>query len=141
MIAQPKLAPPPPRQTERVTIAARRRVRRTRRRVHGPAFAMIALAVLVLVPLLGYVTLTSNLTSLSYARSRAERERTALMDDSQRLDDKIARLTSSERLSQLAAQLKMHDPHVYAVVSLPQPKVQPKATGIAFFGWITARER
>lgn len=139
MIAQPRFAEPP-RHVERVRTATKRRVRRSRRRSHRPVFAVLTLAVLILVPLLGYVTLTANLTSLSYARSRAEHDRSTLIEESQQLDDKIAHLRSPERLAQLAAQLKMHDPHVYAVVSLPAPKVQSKATGIAFFGWITDRK-
>jgi len=78
---------------------------------------------------------------MNYALASTERDRTLLLDDSQRLDDKIARLKSQEHLAQLAVQLKMHDPHVYAIVQLPVPKVQPKPTGIAFFGWITRRDR
>jgi cell division protein FtsL len=139
MIAPAKAAPQP-RQVERVRRATKRRVRRTRVRIHRPVFAVLALTVLVLVPLLAYVKLTSDLTSLTYALAETEQKRTALLDDSQRLEETIAKLKSPERLAQLATQLKMHDPHVYAVVQLPLPKVQPKPTGIAFFGWITHRE-
>jgi hypothetical protein len=140
MIAQPKVVAPP-RHVERVRRATKRRVRRTRARVHRPVLAVLTLAVLALMPLLGYVKLTSDLTSMNYALASTERDRTLLLDDSQRLDDKIARLKSQEHLAQLAVQLKMHDPHVYAIVQLPVPKVQPKPTGIAFFGWITRRDR
>ncbi len=70
---------------------------------------------------------------------RAERERTALANDAQRLDDKIARLQSPERLAALAGKLRLHDPHVYAVVRVPEPKAQPKPTGLAFFGtWFSS---
>lgn len=140
MIAQPKVAAPP-RHVERVRRATKRRVRSTRARVHRPVLAVLTLAVLALMPLLGYVKLTSDLTSMNYALASTERDRTLLLDDSQRLEDKIARLKSQERLAQLATQLKMHDPRVYAIVQLPVPKVQPKPTGIAFFGWITRRDR
>lgn len=135
MIAQAKLAPPP-RHVDRIRTATKRRVRRTRRRVHRPVFAVIMLASVVLVALLAYVTCTSNITSLNYAVSRTHHERTALIEESQRLDDSIARLRSPERLAAIAAQLKMTDPHVYAVVPVPEPKLQPKPHGIAFFGWI-----
>jgi hypothetical protein len=140
MIAQPKVVAPP-RHVERVRRATKRRERSTRARVHRPVLAVLTLAVLALMPLLGYVKLTSDLTSMNYALASTERDRTLLLDDSQRLDDKIARLKSQEHLAQLAVQLKMHDPHVYAIVQLPVPKVQPKPTGIAFFGWITRRDR
>ena len=139
MIAQPKTAPPP-RHAERIRTATRRRVRRSRRRIHRPVFAVIMLASVVLVALLAYVTCTSNITSLNYAVSRAQHERTAMVEESQRLDNQIARLKSPERLAQLAAQLKMNDPHVYAVVPFPEPKLQPQSHGIAFFGWIAQRQ-
>ena len=139
MLAQPKFAPPP-RHVERVRTATRRRVRRTRRRIHRPVFAVVTLASAVLVMLLAYVTGTSNITSLNYAVSRSQHERAALVEESLRLDDRIATLKSPERLAQLAAQLKMRDPHVYAVVPVPEPKLQPKPHGIAFFGWIPTRQ-
>jgi hypothetical protein len=140
MIAQQRIAAPQ-RHVERVRRATKRRVRRSRVRVHRPVMAVLALVILALVPLLAYVKLTSDLTSMNYALASTEHERTLLLDDSQRLEDTIARLKSSERLAQLATQLKMHEPQVYAVVQLPVPKIQPKPTGIAFFGWITHHER
>jgi cell division protein FtsL len=136
---RPRHARPELRRADRARHAARRRTRRTRRAMHRPAIAMILLAFAVLVPLLIYVTLTANLTSLNFALSRAEHERTALSTETQRLDDKIAGLQSPERLAALAASLKLHDPHVYAVVRLPDPKQpQPRPTGIALLGaWFT----
>ena len=77
--------------------------RRTRRRMHRPVFAVVTLAVAILLPLLAYVTLTANLTSLNYALARAEHKRTALLEETQRLDDRIARLQSPDRLAALAA--------------------------------------
>ncbi len=140
MIAPQRVAAPP-RHVERAARATKRRKRRSRVRVHRPVFAVLALVVALLVPLLAYVKLTSDLTSMNYALASARNDRTQLLDQTQRLDDTIARLSSNERLAQLATQLKMHDPHVYAVVTLPAPNAQPKPTGIAFFGWITHHER
>ncbi len=132
---QPRRARPERPRSDRARHAARRRKHRTRRAMHRPAIAMILLAFAVLIPLLIYVTLTANLTSLNFALSRAEHERTALSTETQRLDDKIAGLQSPERLAALAASLKLHDPHVYAVVRLPDPKQpQPRPTGIALLG-------
>ncbi len=140
MIA-PQRVVAPQRHVERASRATKRRKRRSRVRIHRPGFAVLILAVIVLLPLLGYVKLTSDLTSMNYALASARSDRTQLLDQTQRLDDTIARLSSNERLAQLATQLKMHDPHVYAVVNLPAPNAQPKPTGIAFFGWITHHER
>jgi hypothetical protein len=122
------------RRIDRVRHAADRRVRRTRRRLHRPVHAVATLTILLLLPLLGYVALTSRITSQSFALVRAEHDRTALVDETQRLDDRIAQLQSPERLAALAANLKLHDPHVYAVVRIPEPKAQPRPTGLAFFG-------
>jgi hypothetical protein len=142
MIAAQRVAPQPapePRRLDRVRHATQRRTRRTRRRLQRPVFAVVTLALAVLVPLLAYVTLTANVTSLSFAIVRAERERTALTNDAQRRDNKIAILQSPERLAALAGKLRLHDPHVYAVVRIPEPKAQPRPTGLAFFGtWFSA---
>ncbi len=109
--------------------------------MHAPVQAVLALAFALFLPLIGYVWLTANLTSVSYALARTEREKVALAEDTQRAEDKIARLTSPDRLSAIASTLKMHDPNVYAVVVLPVAKPQPRPTGIAFFAtWFgTAR--
>jgi len=133
VIAAQRAPLPPPRQVERARTATRRRSRRARRRSHAPVRAVIALTVALFLPLLGYVWLTANVTSLSYALARTQTEKLALQEDSQRADDRIARLTSPDRLAAIAAALKMHDPNVYAVVALPAVKPQPKPAGIAFF--------
>lgn len=128
-----------PRAFERVKDATRRRTRRARGKLHAPFLAMIAVVFAILVPLMAYVTLTSNVTSLNYALARAERQRTNILEETQRLDDRIARLRSPDRLAAIAASLKMHDPHVYAVVRIPQPKAQQHASGFAFLGWLNQR--
>jgi hypothetical protein len=124
---------------ERVRTATKQRTRRTRRRLHAPVHAVVTLAILLLVPLLGYVTLTANLTSMNDTLARAERDRTALLGDVQRRDERIARLQSPDRLAAVAAALGMHDPHVYAVVRIVDPKPQPKPAGLAVFAWFNAR--
>jgi hypothetical protein len=129
----------PSRQVERVKDATRRRTRRARSRVHAPVVAVLGLIFAVLIPLLAYVALTSHLTSTSYALAREENERTAVLEETQRLDDRIARLRSPERLAAIAAHLKMHDPNDYAVVRVPQPKAQSRPSGFAFLGWFGPR--
>ncbi len=131
VVAEPRI--------ERARTATRQRTRRTRRRLHAPVHAVVTLAIVLLVPLLGYVTLTANLTSLNYSLARAERDRTALLGDAQRRDEQIARLESPDRLAAVAGALQMHDPHVYAVVRILEPKPQPKPAGLAVFAWFNAR--
>ena len=130
---------PEPRRVVHVRAATIRRVRRTRRKMRAPVLAMLTLTLVALVPLLGYVTLTSRLTSLNYALVRTDLQRTALLEDTQRLDERIARLQSPDRLAALAGKLKLHDPHVYAVVRVPEPKPQPRPTGFALFAWFSSK--
>jgi len=136
--APPQRTPHELRRLDLVRNATKRRTRRTRRRLHRPVFAVVTLACVLLGAMLLYVGLQAHLTSLNFALSRVEHERAALLDDTQRLDDRIARLQSPERLAALATKLKLHDPHVYAVVRIPEPKAQPRPTGLAFFGaWVS----
>jgi hypothetical protein len=139
MIAAQRAPLPEPRRVVYVRAATIQRVRRTRRRMRAPVLALVTLTIAALVPLLAYVTLTANLTSLNYALTRTDRERTALLEDTQRLDERIARLQSPDRLAALAGKLKLHDPHVYAVVRVPDPKPQPRPTGFALFAWFSSR--
>ena len=139
MIAAQRAPLPEPRRVIYVREATVRRARRTRRRLRAPVLAVLTLTVVALIPLLAYVTLTANLTSLNYALARTDRERLALVEDTQRLDERIARLQSPDRLAALAAKLKLHDPHVYAVVRVPEPKPQPRPTGLALFAWFSSK--
>ena len=68
-----------------------------------------------------YVVLTSMLTGMSYAVAKAHQQREALLEESMRLDDRIATLRSDDRLSSLAARLGMKDPQRFAVVRLDRP--------------------
>jgi len=68
-----------------------------------------------------YVVLTSSLTGLSYALSRVHDRREALLEETMRLDDRIAALRSDERLSGIASRLGMRDPQRIAVVKLSVP--------------------
>lgn len=130
-VSQPK---PPARVTVRAREAARRRGRRTRLKHYAmPARIALTLAVL-LVPVMIYVLLMGNLTALNYSLAQATEQKSALLDETTRLDDRIAQLDSRERLSDVASRLHMHDPRVYAVVDVPGPAAAPPANGIAFLG-------
>jgi diadenosine tetraphosphatase ApaH/serine/threonine PP2A family protein phosphatase len=61
-------------------------------------------------------------------------QKSALLDETNQLDDRIAQLESRERLADVASRLHMHDPRVYAVVDVPNPVAAPPSNGIAFLG-------
>ena len=89
---------------------------------------------IVLVPVMIYVLLMGNLTALNYSLAHVTQQKSVLVEETMRLDDRIAQLQSRERLADIAARLHMHDPHVYAVVDVPGPVVAPPSNGIAFLG-------
>jgi hypothetical protein len=134
-IPQPRPQPQPKQRVHvRARDAARRRARRTRWRIYAlPARIAITFAV-VLVPVMIYVLLMANLTGLNYSLAHATQQKSVLLEETLRLDDRIAQLESRERLADLAARLHMHDPHAYAVVDVPGVVVPPAPTGIAFLG-------
>lgn len=89
---------------------------------------------IVLVPVMIYVLLMGNLTALNYSLAQVTDQKSALLDETNQLDDRIAQLESRERLSDVASRLHMHDPRVYAVVDVPNPAAAPPSNGIAFLG-------
>lgn len=133
MIA-PKAVPRPaavPRRIARARDASRRRARRTQMRGYAHLGRIVAALFVVLVPVMGYVVLTTNLTGMNYALAHATQEKLALQEETMRLEDEIAHLRSRDRLSDVAASLKMHDPRLYAVVDVPVPSATPPANGLA----------
>jgi predicted ABC-type exoprotein transport system permease subunit len=144
MIALKAMPPEPqPRHVERGRSATKRRKRHAHRRSYVAFLRVGAVAAVFVIPLMLYVMLTANLTSLNYKLARVEAQKIALQAETMRQDDRIAKLESRERLSALAAQLKMHDPQVYAVISLPQTHSVPAPPhGIALLGamnqWLSA---
>lgn len=144
MIALQTLQPEPqPRHIERGRRATRRRVRRARRRGCVAFFRIGAIAALVALPLMLYVMLTANVTSLNYKLARVQAEKTALLAETMRQDDRIAKLESRERLAVVAARLKMRDPAIYAIAVLPAaPRVAAQPHGVALLGainqWLSA---
>ncbi len=144
MIAFKAIPPEPhPRHVERGRSATRRRLRHAHRRSYVAFFRVGAVVALFVVPLMLYVMLTANLTSLNYKLARVELQKLALQAETMRQDDRIAKLESRERLAALAARLKMHDPQMYAVISLPPaPSAPASDQGIALLGamnqWLSA---
>jgi cell division protein FtsL len=138
---QPKIAPQTfPATPAEITAHAkpfskRRRQRRAWLLRYGDTVKVFMGLALVLAPVMVYVMLTSNLTSLNYALANAETERTQLQGEVQRREDQIAHLESRERLARVAAKLGMRDPVRYQVVNLAPPQPERKSTGVAFLGW------
>ncbi|MGH7716603.1 MAG: hypothetical protein ACREML_11475 [Vulcanimicrobiaceae bacterium] len=136
---QPKPAPeaaPAPFQRPRVPKHGRYRRRRSLLRHYGSTARILCIVALVLAPVMVYVMLTSNLTSMNYALATAQAQRTQLQGDVQRLDDQIAHLESRERLAQVAAKLGMHDPTRFEIVTLAPPVHDERTGGLAFLGWL-----
>jgi hypothetical protein len=120
---------------ERSRAATRRRFARAQRRGYLGFLRVAAVVAVFVLPLMLYVTLTANLTSLNYALTRADAQKTELLAQTMRQDDRIAKLESRERLAALAARLNMHDPRTYAVVTLPVERRAPApGRGIALLG-------
>lgn len=113
VVDRPRIANP---RTVRAA-AQRRRVRKSRAR-HAGVLRVLVTLVCILAPLMSYVVLTSNLTGLSYAVAKAQANREALLDETVRLDDRIAALRSDDRLAALAQRLGMTQPERFAVVRL-----------------------
>jgi hypothetical protein len=100
----------------------RRIVRKSRARYAGITRVSSALLCILLL-LMGYVVLTSSLTGFSYAVAKARAQREALLEQTMRLDDRIAALRSDDRLAELAARLGMREPQRFAVVRIAPPRV------------------
>jgi cell division protein FtsL len=100
----------------------RRLVRKSRARYAGVTRVFGAL-ICVLFLLMSYVLLTSSLTGLSYAVSKARTQREALQEETMRLDDRIAALRSDDRLAAVAVRLGMREPESFAVVRIDPPRI------------------
>ena len=124
-MVQPRFFDRPARIANPRTVRAatqRRIVRKSRARYTG-VFRVSTALTAVLFLLMSYVVLTSSLTGLSYAVGKARVQREALLEETMRLDDRIAALRSDDRLSQLAARLGMKEPQQLAVVRVEPPRV------------------
>jgi hypothetical protein len=134
---------PPRRHVERGRDATQRRFRRAKRRSYAAFVRVGAASAALLLPIMLYVMLTANITSLNYKLAHVQNEKTALLAETMRQDDRIAKLESRERLAAIAARLHMHDPQTYAVVALPAPpRLVSIPHGVALLGamnqWLSA---
>jgi transposase len=104
------------------TATQTRIVKNTRAR-YDSIVRIVACIVLTLVGVMTYLGLHSNATSLSYQLAKAQHRRDALQEQTARLDDRIAQMTSEERLAAIAAKLHMRDAQTFAVVRIEPPPV------------------
>ncbi|MEO9170670.1 MAG: hypothetical protein ABI278_05780 [Candidatus Aquilonibacter sp.] len=109
------------------TATKTRIVRNSRARYTAIARVCSVLGAL-LVLLLGYVMLTSNVTSLTYSVAKAHHHRDVLQEKTARLDERIAGLRSQERLASVAARLGMREPQQFALVRFGVPAVARRGT-------------
>jgi cell division protein FtsL len=148
-LAQPKpheAARPRIRNPRSARTATQTRIVKNTRARYGSITRIVVGLSIALVAVMTYLALLSNTTSLSYALTKAQRQRDALQEQTARLDDRMAQLTSEERLAAIAAKLKMHDPQRFAVVRIePAPHVASHFpvfdTIAAWFGGGAARAR
>ncbi|MGB8518693.1 MAG: hypothetical protein WCD38_00850 [Candidatus Tumulicola sp.] len=121
------IAPRPSERSARVRnprtarAATRRRIVHKSRARYSSIGRVTAAVTGLLVLFMGYVLLTSTLTGLSYAVARAAHQRESLLEETMRLDDRIAALRSDDRLSAIATRLKMTEPVQFAVLHVPRP--------------------
>ena len=141
-LAQPKIsapqAPPRIRNQRTARTAAQSRYVKTTRAHYGGLLKTGAVLGLALIALMSYVMLTSSMTSLSYAVSKAHHERDQLQIETSRLDDRLAIMRSDERLAAIARKLGMSQPQQFASIQLAPPKAAPSQWWLAF---ITPRQR
>ena len=119
-------------------VASRQRLNRAANMRSATLWRFFSLLTVVLVLLIGYVMLISNLTGLDYSVARAERQRVALQDETSRLDDRIALLRSEERLAAIAAEFGMKDAQQFAIVTVPAERKRsaphPRLAWLSTFG-------
>ena len=114
--------------------AAQRRVVRHSRARYRPIALALGVLLAALVPVTGYVMLTSATTGLTYSVEKAHARQKHLQDETLRLEDRVEQLSSDARLARLAAQLHMHPASTEIAVQLSPPQTQQQR--IAFLSGI-----
>lgn len=133
MLAQPRTGARPRISNVRTAKhATQRRISRKERARYAGLLRFCAGLGVALTLVMLYVMLTARLTSLNYAVAKAERERATLQAQAARLDDRLAALSSDDRLASVAAKLHMQDPQQFAIVSLPPPARPADHSHLAF---------
>ena len=129
--ARPRIANP-----RSAKAAAQTRIVRTSRAKYAGLIRVGAVVGTVLATLLGYVWLTSNVTSMTYAVASAHQRRETLVEANNRLDDQLAIARSDERLARLAARLNMHEPQRLSVIVAPARRTVAQRASFPVFSTI-----
>jgi cell division protein FtsL len=110
---------------------------RNRRMRYAGVRWITVITTLVTLCVIGYLALLSNVTRMHYEATRIELRRAALQEETQRLDNEIARLSSRDRLATLAARLGMKEAASFSVVNLPAPKAPSQRLSLlsSITGW------
>ncbi len=116
--------------------AAHVRRKRTRRLRYASFSCIFTTVGMLTIAIVLYLALMANVTRMNYELSKTARVKTALADESSRLDDRIARMVAPERLAVFAARLGMHEPETFARVALPVERSVPVPRGLAFLTWL-----
>ncbi len=112
----------------------RRRAKTKRMRYAVLRRTLLAVCTLTLCVFV-YLGLMANVTRMNYELLRDDRVRARLIDETARLDDRIARLETRERLAGFAARLHMREPQTFAQVTLPADVPVP-ARRLALLDWL-----
>lgn len=125
--ARPRIANP-----RRAQSATDSRFAHQQKRRYAGLVRFSAVLAVVFGIVMGYVMLTANLTSLSYRLAAANAHRAKLVDQTARLEDRLASLRSDEHLAMVAAKLGMHPTTQIAILRLPSQPLAQRTKQFAF---------
>ncbi len=130
-------APERPRTGTRAGRGAVSRRRARTRRLRNAGFKRLFSTVFVVtLAVVVYLGLMANVTRMNYGLAKAAREKAQLVDATSRLDDRIARLESRERLGAVAGRLGMRESQSFIAVNVPPEHRAEAPHGLAFLTWL-----
>ncbi len=116
--------------------AVSRRRARTRQLRNAGFTRLFSTVFVVTLAVVIYLGLMANVTRMNYGLTKAAREKAQLVDATSRLDDRIARLESRERLDALARRLGMRESQSFIAVTVPPEQHPQVERGLAFLTWL-----
>jgi type II secretory pathway component PulM len=113
----------------------RRRAKTLRIRYENLVRTLVAGGAITLC-VFAYLGLMANVTRMNYQLVHDANDRKVLLDETTRLDDRIARLETRERLAQIAGGLHMHSAQTFAEIALPADVPPPSTHRLALLDWL-----
>jgi hypothetical protein len=113
-----------------------RRRKKTQQLRYAGLFRILAFVGVSTLCVFVYLGLMANVTRMNYELSHNAIDRAKLLDETARLDDRIARLETRERLAEFALRLHMREPQTFAEVTLPPEAVAPPGHRLALLDWL-----